>query len=121
MGPEQPLSILDDQMKGHSWDGTGTGYGVRGSRLQNLTLRFAGKVLTISSSSTEKMLILDEQRIDIQELYRSNSPKARLLYDYSFITALWAIQERFPIAENCTNHPGADLVRRILRIHRIQS
>nr|KAK5442249.1 hypothetical protein LTR18_006102 [Exophiala xenobiotica] len=41
MGPEQPLSVLSGQMDGINWDGTGVGYGVRGSRLVNLTLRFA--------------------------------------------------------------------------------
>ncbi|KAK5467342.1 hypothetical protein LTS15_000314 [Exophiala xenobiotica] len=45
MGPEQPLSVLSGQMDGINWDGTGVGYGVRGSSLENLTLRFAGTFL----------------------------------------------------------------------------
>jgi hypothetical protein len=43
MGPEQPVSVLEDQLKGINWDGTGVGFGVRGSPLQNLTVRLEGK------------------------------------------------------------------------------
>lgn len=43
MGPEQPLDVLADQMTGVDWDVIGVGYGVRGSRLENVTIRFAGK------------------------------------------------------------------------------
>lgn len=43
MGPEQNLSVLADQLSGTKWHGTGVGYGVRGSHLQNLTTRFTGK------------------------------------------------------------------------------
>lgn len=49
MGPEQPLSVLSGQMDGINWDGTGVGYGVRGSRLENLTLRFTGTFLCLNS------------------------------------------------------------------------
>jgi hypothetical protein len=44
MGPEQPLSAFDEQVGGgQHWDGVGMGYGVRGSRLENLTIRAEGK------------------------------------------------------------------------------
>lgn len=43
MGPEQPISVLANQTNGIHWDGTGIGYGVRGSHLENLTVRFTGK------------------------------------------------------------------------------
>jgi len=44
MGPEQPISKLSDQLKGINWDGTGVGFGVRGSPLQNLTVRLEGRI-----------------------------------------------------------------------------
>ena len=43
MGPEQPISKLGDQLRGINWDGMGVGYGVRGSPLENLTIRLEGK------------------------------------------------------------------------------
>lgn len=42
MGPEQSLSILSSQLEGVNWDGTGIGYGVRGSRREDLTIRLEG-------------------------------------------------------------------------------
>lgn len=45
MGPEQPISVLSDQLEGINWDGTGVGFGVRGSPLQNLTVRLEGKYI----------------------------------------------------------------------------
>lgn len=44
MGPELNLSVLANQVAGTYWHGTGVGYGVRGSHLQNLTIRFAGNL-----------------------------------------------------------------------------
>ena len=43
MGPEQNMSVLAGQLEGVRWDGAGIGYGVRGSRLQELTVRLEGK------------------------------------------------------------------------------
>jgi hypothetical protein len=43
MGPEESMNVLADQVYGINWDGTGVGYGVRGSHLENLTIRFGGK------------------------------------------------------------------------------
>ncbi|KAL6248735.1 hypothetical protein RBB50_003797 [Rhinocladiella similis] len=87
MGPEQPLSVLSSQMDGIRWDGTGIGYGVRGSRLQNLTLRFA----------------------DTIDLYRRKAPLAPIVFDHSPDSALWAIEQKWPLSSNCTNSPGKDL------------
>ena len=56
MGPEQPLSVLSGQMDGINWDGTGVGYGVRGSRLENLTLRFAGTSCPVQLSFAYQVL-----------------------------------------------------------------
>ena len=42
MGPEQSISVLANQTKGVKWDGTGVGYGVRGSRREDLTIRLEG-------------------------------------------------------------------------------
>lgn len=45
MGPEQGISVLENELKGVKWDGTGVGYGVRGSRRQDLTIRLEGMTL----------------------------------------------------------------------------
>jgi hypothetical protein len=42
MGPEQGIEVLEQQMRGVHWDGTGVGYGVRGARLSELTVRLEG-------------------------------------------------------------------------------
>jgi hypothetical protein len=42
MGPEQDISVLENELKSIRWDGTGVGYGVRGSRRQDLTIRLEG-------------------------------------------------------------------------------
>lgn len=42
MGAEAPIEKLEEQMKGIRWDGTGVGYGVRGARLPDLTVRLEG-------------------------------------------------------------------------------
>jgi hypothetical protein len=90
MGPEVPITVLENQIRNgsHVWDGTGIGYGVRGSHLVNLTSRFT----------------------DIVGLYRHEAPFAPMVFDYSFTTAKWAIEKQWPLAENCTETPGVDLV-----------
>ena len=40
MGPEQNISVLANQIDGVHWDGTGVGYGIRGSHREDLTIRF---------------------------------------------------------------------------------
>ena len=42
MGPEQDISVLANQTNGIRWDGAGIGYGVRGSRREDLTIRLEG-------------------------------------------------------------------------------
>lgn len=43
VGPEQDYTtILKEQMHGIKWHGTGVGYGLRSSRLQNLTIQLEG-------------------------------------------------------------------------------
>jgi hypothetical protein len=45
MGAEQNTSRLASQLDGVNWNLTGIGYGVRGSRLVDLTVRLEGKNL----------------------------------------------------------------------------
>jgi hypothetical protein len=47
---------------------------------------------------------------DMISLYRKVAPKGPILFNYSPDSALWAISRKFPLAENCTNSPGKDLV-----------
>lgn len=88
MGPEQPLSVLSDQLKGINWDATGVGYGVRGSSVQNLTVRLE----------------------EILQTYRDKVWRAPIVFNHSPTSSLWAIQRHFPLSSNCTNSPGKDLV-----------
>jgi hypothetical protein len=113
MGPEKNISVLGDQVKGITWDGTGIGYGVRGSRRVDLTLRLQGKhdsrppkymQITRDTGLTERWLV------DIIQLYRAQAPSAPILFDYSPDSALWAIQQQFPLSSNCTESPGKNLV-----------
>ena len=87
-GPEQPLDVLVEQLNGIHWHGTGVGYGVRGSRLENVTIRFE----------------------EILDLYREVAPGAQVMFDHSPDSALWAVERYFPLAEDCTDSPGTDLV-----------
>ncbi|EMD00687.1 hypothetical protein BAUCODRAFT_135482 [Baudoinia panamericana UAMH 10762] len=88
MGPEVDISVLDGRLNDTAWDITGIGYGVRGSNREDLTLRFK----------------------DIVQLYHSQAPGAPIVFDHSFTTALWAVQQQLPlIGGNCTNTPGKDL------------
>lgn len=50
MGPEEPLEKLEEQLRGIDWDGTGVGYGVRGARLPELTVRFEGETCVDASA-----------------------------------------------------------------------
>ncbi len=112
MGPEQNMSVLADQMAGINWDGTGVGYGVRGSNLANLTVRLGGKQASKHRcliSPCQKWLIIAFPA-DIIDLYRHKAPLAPIVFDYSPNTAHWAILERLPLASNCSNSPGKDLV-----------
>lgn len=43
VGPEEDYAkILEDQLCGTQWHGTGVGYGLRSSRLENLTIQLEG-------------------------------------------------------------------------------
>ena len=125
MGPEVDTSVLQKQIRGHNWDGTGVGYGVRGSRLENLTVRFTGGfcsqlfvcpfpvlLLLVMTFVNEAVIHADRQgaELDIIDLYRREAPQAPIVFDYSFTTAEWAIERRFPLEQNCTGSPGTDLV-----------
>lgn len=41
-GPEKDRAIYAERLRGRRWQGTGVGYGVRGSRLPDLTVRLEG-------------------------------------------------------------------------------
>jgi hypothetical protein len=92
-GPEQPASQLASEISKDNvaWDLTGVGFGVRGARSPEITIRLE----------------------DIIQLYRDTVPKARIVFDYSPDTAEWAIKRRLPLAGNCTDAPGKDLVSQI--------
>lgn len=109
MGPEQNVSVLADQMTGVKWDGTGVGYGVRGSNLQDLTIRFEGKPMSNRTGRASTDL-----PSDIIQLYRQRAPVTPIMFNYSPFSALWAIQRHFPLSSNCTDTPGKDLVRMVL-------
>lgn len=97
------MTVLENQMEGINWDGTGIGYGVRGSHLQNLTIQFGGKSKLCNKS--DQLIILD-----ILQLYKERAPRAPSVFDYSPYSFLWAVHNRFPLSSNCTNEPGKDLV-----------
>ncbi|KEF54634.1 uncharacterized protein A1O9_09076 [Exophiala aquamarina CBS 119918] len=88
MGPEKPLSLLEDRMEGIDWAGTGVGMGIRGSGIPELVVRLE----------------------DIIQTYRDVTPDAFIYFNYMPNTTLWAIQRRFPLSSNCTDSPGKDLV-----------
>jgi hypothetical protein len=48
--------------------------------------------------------------IDIIQLYHYQAPSAPIVFDYSFVSGLRAIQERFPLSNNSTDSPGKDFV-----------
>lgn len=89
-GPEQPASRIADELAKDDikWDLTGIGYGVRGARSPELTVRLE----------------------DIIQTYRDKAPKAPIVFDYSPDSAEWAIKRKLPLAGNCTDTPGKDLV-----------
>jgi hypothetical protein len=43
MGPEKPLSLLEDRLEGIKWSGTGVGMGIRGSEIPELVIRLEGR------------------------------------------------------------------------------
>jgi hypothetical protein len=47
MGPEKDVSLLRNETKGEAWTATGIGYGVRGSRREDLTIRLQGELIRV--------------------------------------------------------------------------
>ncbi|EQB51122.1 hypothetical protein CGLO_09367 [Colletotrichum gloeosporioides Cg-14] len=86
-GPEDSLDFLSSELKGVDWTAVGVGFGIRGSPSPNITRRF----------------------MDIIQLYRDETPRERILFNYSPVTSLWAIQQYFPLPMNCTDNMGKDL------------
>ncbi|OHF04619.1 hypothetical protein CORC01_00090 [Colletotrichum orchidophilum] len=87
LGPEDSLDSLSDELKGVDWTGTGVGFGVRGSPSPVITRRL----------------------MDTVQLYRDEVPRARILFNYSPVTSLWAIQQYFPLSSECSKTNGTDL------------
>ncbi|KAI6361775.1 hypothetical protein MCOR25_006393 [Pyricularia grisea] len=94
VGPEDPISDIAEELDNvpgvKDWTATGVGYGLRGSNATTLTLRFT----------------------DVIELFREKQPEAPILFNYSPVTSLWAIQQKFPLpaGTNCSaeGKPGKD-------------
>ncbi|TLS28308.1 hypothetical protein PpBr36_02148 [Pyricularia pennisetigena] len=86
VGPENPLSDIADELANvpgvKDWTATGVGYGLRGSNATALTVRFT----------------------DVIQLFRDKQPAAPILFNYSPVTSLWAIQQKFPLpaGTNCS-------------------
>ncbi|KAK1712254.1 uncharacterized protein BDZ83DRAFT_723678 [Colletotrichum acutatum] len=87
LGPEDGLDFLSEELQGIDWTGTGVGFGVRGSPTPVITRRL----------------------MDAVQLYRDEVPRARILFNYSPVTSLWAIQQYYPLSPECSNTNGTDL------------
>ncbi|EFQ36829.1 uncharacterized protein GLRG_11967, partial [Colletotrichum graminicola M1.001] len=89
VGPEDTLGDISSELKGVNWTGTGVGFGVRGNPSPVITRRL----------------------MDIIQLYRDEVPQARILFNYSPNSSLWAIQQYFPLPSSldCQCGPGKDL------------
>lgn len=122
MGPEKPLTILEDRLKGIKWSGTGVGMGIRGSEIPELVVRLEGSWSCDGErekypSPDGKSHFLDPHLLtyinfplDIIQTYRDVTPDAHIYFNYMPNTTLWAIQRNFPLSSNCTDSPGKDLV-----------
>ncbi|KAK1590251.1 uncharacterized protein LY79DRAFT_633081 [Colletotrichum navitas] len=90
VGPENSLDDISSELKGVNWTGTGVGFGVRGNPSPVITRRL----------------------IDIIQLYRDEVPQARILFNYSPNSTVWAIQQYFPSPSSLgcqCGGPGKDL------------
>ncbi|KAK4205698.1 hypothetical protein QBC40DRAFT_260593 [Triangularia verruculosa] len=75
-GPEQPLSLLQEQMADiDCWHGTGVGFGERGTTDEELTIRFE----------------------DTMDFFRKTVPRGPIMFNSSPTTFLPALQRHFPI------------------------
>lgn len=90
VGPEEDYNkILRDQMCGTEWHGTGVGYGLRNGKSEPLTIQFE----------------------DVITLLHEQAPGTPVMFNYNAASFHWAVQRRLPLAGNCTDSPGTDLVR----------
>ncbi|RVX69770.1 hypothetical protein B0A52_06415 [Exophiala mesophila] len=108
-GPEQDVGIYADRLRGKKWQGTGVGYGVRGARLPDLTVRLEGPYHPETYFNIENHLLICPPT-DIIQTYRDKAPQAKIVFNTAPDNALQAIQRRFPLSSNCTGHPGTDLL-----------
>lgn len=86
MGPEQNISVFSKFLDGTQWQGAGIGYGIRGTKLPELTVRLE----------------------DILMTFREKAAQAPVMFNYSPNSTLWALQRRVPLPKDCG--PGKDLV-----------
>ncbi|EME44778.1 hypothetical protein DOTSEDRAFT_72280 [Dothistroma septosporum NZE10] len=84
-GPEKGQDIIANRLKGTNWDGTGVGFGVRGSNYEVLTADFE----------------------DILATYRKDADEAVFFFNRSPNTTSEALQRRLPLPKGCP--PGKDL------------
>ena len=47
-GPEVNIKVLGDQFGDIHWSGMGVGFGVRGSRREDITIQFESKIMLLS-------------------------------------------------------------------------
>lgn len=78
-------------MKGITWEGTGVGFGERGSNSLELTVQFTETVNTL----------------------KDVSPNAPIVFNRSPNTTLEALGRFVPISGKCDKTPGKDLVSAI--------
>ena len=86
-GPEVGVEVLEAEMQGKAWGGAGIGFGVRSAQDPDMTLLF----------------------IDTIDAMRKLPVEGPIVFNYNAKTFLWALQQRIPLAENCTT-PGTDYV-----------
>lgn len=92
VGPETPISKLEERMQGIHWEATGVGYGERGAKDSELTAYFT----------------------EIVNLFKKVSPDAPIVFNRSPNTTLEALARFAPITGNCDHAPGKDLVSGLL-------
>ncbi|TID23795.1 hypothetical protein E2P81_ATG03359 [Venturia nashicola] len=85
MGPDQDISVFSKYLEGTQWQGAGIGYGIRGTKIPELTVRLE----------------------DILKVFREKAEKAEVMFNYSPNSTLWALQRRLPLPKDCG--PGKDL------------
>ncbi|KAK0751352.1 hypothetical protein B0T18DRAFT_426006 [Schizothecium vesticola] len=97
LGPEKNITTLTSYLgipetadgTPRPWDGTGVGFGVRGSAMAQLTVWFE----------------------EVVTAFRTGAPRAPIMFDFSPGTAGWAVERHFPIEEDCeaAGREGGDL------------